>query len=95
MLQLFDPLDFSLEAVADIDSESRVFGVEDVSLRASFEGVSVCFDEVLKSVDSGVEFSYFGHVVVLSLFDCFEQCFGDPLQGVGVEVGAAVEDISG
>ena len=53
------------------------------------------FDEVFQPVDSGVELPYFGHVVVLSLFDCFEQGFGDALQGIGVEVSAAVKDVSG
>ena len=95
MLQLFDPLDFSLEAVADVDGETWVLGVEDISLRASFESVGVGFDEVLESVDSSVELTYFGHVVILSLFDCLEQCLGDPLQGVGVKVSAAIKDVSG
>ena len=53
------------------------------------------FDEVFQPVDPGVELSYFGHVVVLSLFDCFEQSFGDALQGIGVEVSTAVKDVSG
>ena len=52
------------------------------------------FDEVFKSGDSSVELPYFGHMVGLSLFDRFEQCFGDTLQGIGVEIGAAVEDVS-
>ena len=95
LLQLLDPLDFSLEAVADIDGETQVFGVEDVPLRASLEGVGVGFDKVFESIDSGIELSYFGHVVILPLFDCFEQGFSDSLQGIGVEVGAAVEDVSG
>ena len=94
LLQLFDPLDFSLKAVADIDGEPGVFGVEDVPLRAALEGVGVCLDEVLEPVDSSVELAYFGRMVVFSLFDCFEQGFGDTLQGVGVEVGAAIEDVS-
>ena len=42
-----------------------------------------------------VELTYFGHMVVLSLFNRFEQCLGDTLQSVGVEVSAAVEDVSG
>ena len=33
-------------------------------------------------------------MVGFSLFDCFEQGLGNALQGVGVEVGAAVEDVS-
>ena len=95
LLQLFDPFDLPLKAVADVDGETRVLGVEDVPLGASLEGIGVGFDEVLKSVDPGVELSYFGCMVVLPLFDCFEQSFGDALQGVGVEVGAAVENVSG
>ena len=95
LLQLFDPFDFSLQAVANVDGKTWVFGIEDIPLRASLEGISVGFDEVLESVDSGVELPYFGRVIVLSLFNCFEQCFGDPLQGVRVEIGAAVKDVSG
>ena len=53
------------------------------------------FDEVLQPVDPGIELPYFGRMVVLPLFDCFEQGFGDALQGVGVEVSAAVKDVSG
>ena len=94
MFQLLNPLDFSLKAVPDVDGKSWVLGVEDIPLRATFEGVGVSFDEVLQSIDSGVEFPYFGHMVVLSLFNCFEQCLGDALQGVGVKIGAAVEDVS-
>ena len=94
LLQLFDPLDLSLETVADIDSETGVLGVKDVPLWATLESVSVGFDEVFESIDPTVELSYLGHVIVFSLFDCFEQRFGDALQGVGVEIGAAVEDIS-
>ena len=94
LLQLFDPLNFSLKAVANVDGKPGVFGVEDVSLGAALEGVGVCFDEVLESVDPAVELSYLGHVIVFSLFDCFEQSFGDALQRVGVEIGAAVEDVS-
>ena len=94
MLQLFDPFDFSLETVADVDGEPRIFGVEDIPLRASLEGIGVGFDEILESIDSSVELAHFGHVIVFSLLNCFEQRLGDALQGVGVEVGAAVEDIS-
>ena len=79
MLQLLNPLDFSLKAIADIDGETWVLGVEDIPLGASLKSVGVGFDEVLESVDSGVELLYFGRVIVLSLFDCFEQCLGDPL----------------
>ena len=95
LLQLFDPFDFSLEAIADVDSEARVFGIEDVSFGATLEGVGVSFDQIFKSVDPGVELSYFGGVVILSLFNSFEEGFGDPLQGVGVEVSATIEDVSG
>ena len=72
LLQLLDPLNFSLQTIADVDCESQVFGVEDVSLRASFEGVSVGFDEVLKSGDSGIELPDFSDVVSLSLLDRFK-----------------------
>ena len=72
LLQLFDPLDLPLKAVADVDSESGIFGVEDISFGAALEGISVSFDKVLEPVDSSVELAYFGHVVVLPLFDCFE-----------------------
>ena len=95
LLQLFDPLDFSLEAVADVDGESRVFGVKDIPLGAALEGIGVCFDEIFESIDPTVEFPYFGHVVVFPLLDCFEQRLGDTLQGVRVKVGAAVKDVSG
>ena len=95
LLQLFDPFDLPLKAVADIDGETRVLSIEDVPLGASLEGVGVGFDKVLKSVDPGVELTYFGCVNVLPLLDHFEQCFGDPLQGVRIEVSAAVEDVSG
>ena len=95
LLQLFDPLDLPLKAVADVDGETRVFSVEDVPLGAPLESVGVGFDEVFESVDSSVELAYFGRVVVLPLFDRFEQRLGDPLQGVGVKVSAAVKDISG
>ena len=95
LLQLFDPLDLSLEAIADVDSETWVFGVEDISLGASLKGVGVGLDKVLESVDAGVELPYLSRVIVLSLFDRFEQRFGNPLQGVRVEIGAAVKDVSG
>ena len=95
LLQLFDPLNLSLKAVADVDSEPGVLGVEDVPLRAALEGVGMGLDELLEPVDSGVELAYFSCVVVLSLLDRSEQCFSDPLQGVGVKVGAAVKDVSG
>ena len=94
LFQLLDPLDFSLETVADVDSKAGVLGVENVSLRAAFEGVGVSFDKIFESADPTVELSYLGHVVVFSLFDCFEQRLGNALQGVGVKVGAAVEDVS-
>ena len=72
MLQLFDPLDLPLKAIADVDSEPGVFGVENIPLRASLEGIGVGFDEILESVDSGVELTYFGHMVVFPLLDRFE-----------------------
>ena len=72
LLQLFDPFDFSLEAVADIDGKTRVLGVEDVPLRAALKGVGVGFDEVLESIDPRIELAYFGRVVVFPLFDRFE-----------------------
>ena len=95
MLQLFDPLDFSLKAVADVDGEAWVLGVEDVSFGATFESVGVSLDEVFESVDPTVELPYFGQMIVFSLFDRFEQGFGDALQGVGVEVRTAVQDVGG
>ena len=95
LLQVLDPLDLSLKSVADVDGKPRVFGIEDIPLGASLEGVGVGFDKVFKSVNSGVELAYFGCVVILSLFDCFKEGFGDALQGIGVEIGAAVEDIGG
>ena len=52
-------------------------------------------DKVFESVDPGVELAYLSRVVILSLFDRFEQRLGDALQGVWVEISAAVEDISG
>ena len=95
LLQLFDPFDFSLKAVADVDGEPGIFGVEDIPLRASLEGIGMGLDEVFESVDPGVELVYFGCVVILSLFDRFEQRLGDALQGVWVEISTAVEDVSG
>ena len=95
LLQLFDPFDFSLKTVADIDSKPGIFGVEDISFRATLEGVGVGLDKVFESVDPSVELAYFGCVVIFSLFDCLEQGLGDALQGVGVEVGTTVEDVSG
>ena len=95
LLQLFDPFNFSLKAVADIDGEAWVLGVENIPLRASLEGVGVGFDEVFKSIDPRIELAYLGRMVIFSLFDRFEQCFGDPLQGVRVKIGAAVKDVSG
>ena len=94
LLQLLDPLDLALKTVADVNGETGILGVENVPLRAAFEGVSVGLDKVLESVDPGIELPYFGHVIIFSLFDCFEQRLGDSLQSVWVEVGAAVEDIS-
>ena len=95
LLQLFDPFNFSLEAVADIDGETWILGVEDVPLRASLEGVGVGFDKVLEPIDPRIELTYFSCVIIFPLFDRFEQGLGDALQGVGVEIGAAVKDVSG
>ena len=95
LLQLFDPFDLSLKTIADIDGEPGVFGIEDVSLGALLESVGVSLNEIFEPVDPTIEFSYLGHVVVFSLFDRLEQRLGDALQGVGVEVSAAVEDVSG
>ena len=95
LLQLFDPLNLPLKAIADVDGESGILGIEDIPLRASLEGVGMGFNEVFEPVDSGVELAHFGRVVVFSLFDRFEQGLGDALQGVGVKVGTTVEDVSG
>ena len=94
LLQLFDPFNFSLKAIADIDGEPGIFGVEDIPLGAPLEGISMGFDEVFEPIDSSVELTHFGHVIVFSLLNCFEQRLGDALQGVGVEIGATVEDVS-
>ena len=94
LLQLLDPLNLSLQTIADVDCKPRILSVENVSFGASLEGVSVGFDEVLQSGDPSVKLQYFGGMVGLSLFNSLEQCLGDALQGVGVEVGAAVQDVS-
>ena len=93
LLQLFDPFDLPLKTVADVDGKPRVFGIEDVPLWATFEGVGVVLEEVLESVDPTIELLYLGPVIVFSLLNCFEQRLGDALQGVGVEIGAHVEDV--
>ena len=93
LLQLFDPFDLPLKAVADVDGETRILGVKNVSLGASLEGIGMGFDEIFEPIDSSVELAHFGHVIVFSLLNCFEQRFSDALQGVGVEVGAAIEDV--
>ena len=95
LLQLFDPFDFSLKTVANVDSEPRVLGVENVPLWATFEGVGVSLDEILEPIDPTVKLPYFGHVIVFSLLNCFEQRFGNALQGIGIEVGAAIKNVSG
>ena len=95
LFQLFDPFDLPLKSVADIDGKPRIFGVEDIPLRASLEGVGMGFDEVFKPIDSGIELSHFGRMILFLLPNCFKQCFGNALQGVGVEVGATVEDVGG
>ena len=69
LLQLFNPLDFSLKAIADVDGEARVLGIENIPLGASLEGVGVGFNEIFESVDSSVELAYLGRVVVFPLFD--------------------------
>ena len=51
------------------------------------------FDKVFESGDPSVEFPHFCGVVGFSLFDCLEQCLGDALQGVRVEVRATIQDI--
>ena len=93
LLQLLDPLNLALKAVADIDSERGVFGIENVPLWAAFEGLSVLLDEIFESDDPTVEFLYLGLVVFFSLFEGLEQRLGDALQGVGVEIGAHVENV--
>ena len=95
LFQLLDPFDFSLKPIANVDGETWIFGIEDIPLRAALEGVGVGFDEVFKSIDPRIELAYLGRVVVFSLFDCLKQRFGDALQGIRVEVSAAVEDVSG
>ena len=72
LLQLFDPFDFPLQAVADIDGKPRVLGVEDIPFGAALEGVGVCLNEIFEPIDPAVEFPHFGHVVVFPLFNCFE-----------------------
>ena len=72
LLQLFDPLDFPLKTVADVDSEPRVFCVEDVPLWATLKGVGVSLDKVFESVDPGIELPYFSGMVVLSVFNRLE-----------------------
>ena len=93
LLQLLDPFDLVLKAIADVDSECGVFGVEDVSLRATFEGLVVFLDEVFKPIDSIIESLYLGPMVFFSLLESFEQRLGDALQGIGVEVSAHVKDV--
>ena len=94
LLQLLDPLDLPLKTVADVDGERGVFGVKNVPLRAAFESLGMLLDEVLKAIDPTVELSYLDLVIVLSLLDRFEQRPSDALQGVGVEVGTHVENVS-
>ena len=93
LLQLLDPFDLPFKAIADVDSESRVFGVENVPLRATLERLGMLLDQVFKSIDPLVELLDFGFVKVFSLFKCLEQRLGDALQGVRVEVGAHVENV--
>ena len=79
LLQLLDPLDLPLKAVADVDGERGVLGVENVPLWAAFESFVVLLDQVFKSDDPTVELLYLGLVVLFSLFKGFEQRFGDAL----------------
>ena len=95
LLQLFDPFDFPLQTVADVDGEPWVLGVKDISFGAALEGVGMRLNEVFEPIDPAVEFPHLSRVVVFSLLNCFEQRLGDTLQGVGVKVSAAVENVSG
>ena len=94
LLQLLDPLNLSLQTIADVNCKPWILGIEDVSFGAPLEGISMGFDEVFQSGDSSVELQHFGSVVGLPLFNGFEQRLSNALQGVGVEVGAAVQDVS-
>ena len=94
LLQLLDPLNLLLQTVADVDRKPWILGVKDISFGASFEGVGVGFDEVFQLGDSSIELQYLGSVVGLPLFDGSEQHLGNALQGVGVEIGATVQDVS-
>ena len=79
LLQLFDPLNLSLEAVADVDGEPREPGVENVPFRAAFESVGMFLHEFFESDDPTVEPLYLGLVIVFTLLNCFEQRLGDAL----------------
>ena len=72
LLQLFNPLNLPLEAIADVDSEPGIFGIEDIPLRATLESIGMGFDKIFESVNPSVELAYFSRVVVFPLFDCFE-----------------------
>ena len=72
LLQLFDPFNFSLQTVADVDGESRVFGIEDIPFGAALEGVGVRLNEVFEPIDPAVKFPDFGRMVVFSLLNCSE-----------------------
>ena len=50
-------------------------------------------DKVFESEDTGIEFGHLGDVVSFSLFNGFKQRLGDALQGIGVEVGATIQDV--
>ena len=95
LLQLLDPFDFPLQAIANVDGKTRVLGVKDIPFGATLESVGVRLNEVFKPIDPTVELSHLGRVVVFSLLNCFEQRLGDTLQSVGVEVSATIEDVSG
>ena len=72
LLQLFDPLDLPLKAVADINGERWVLGVENIPLWATFEGFGVLPEEVLEPIDLAIELLHLGLMVGLSLFNGFE-----------------------
>ena len=72
LLQLLDPLDLPLKAVADVDGKRGVLGIENVPLRATLEGLGVLLEEILKSIDPAIELLNFGLMVVFALLKCFE-----------------------
>ena len=53
LLQLFDPFDFPLQSVANVDGEPRVLGVKDIPFGAALEGEigrASCRERVLMPV---------------------------------------------